>query len=62
MGSYGERAFSGPDAWGRTFKAEPCQHCAAWEERKRLALIEARNRAAWRTIERRTGSRARLAA
>lgn len=32
-----ERSFAGPDAWGRTFKAEPCRHVAAWEDIQRLA-------------------------
>lgn len=34
--SYSERAFAGPDYWGRTFQAEPCQHVAEWIERQRL--------------------------
>lgn len=57
--AYSERAYSGPDAWGRTYPAEPCAHVAAWEERNRLAAIDKRARLALRSLERRTGSRAR---
>lgn len=37
-------------------------HCAAWQESKRLALIEARNRAALAAERRRNGRAFRLAA
>lgn len=41
------------------FEGNHCAHCAARDEAARLARIEARNRAAWRMVERRKGSRAR---
>lgn len=49
---YAERAY---------FDGDHCQHCAARDEHDRLCAIAKRNAALVRSIERRTGSRARAA-
>lgn len=46
---YAERAYFDNDA---------CAHCAAYQERERLRMIDKRNRDALRSVERRTGGRA----
>lgn len=43
--TYAERAFRGPDAWGRTFRAEPVAHCAARDEHRRIHQLLDRTRA-----------------
>lgn len=48
MTLYSERAYAGPDFWGRKFNAEPVAHCAARDEWLRLSVIERRRRLAWR--------------
>ena len=49
---YAERAY---------FDHDHCHHCAARDEHVRLRGIAKRNQAVLRSIERRTGSRARAA-
>lgn len=39
MSFYRDRLFAGPDVWGRTYTPEPVAHCAAYEDRERLAKI-----------------------
>lgn len=50
--NYAERAY---------FTTDACHHCAAYQERERLRMIDKRNREALRAIGRRTGRRARAA-
>lgn len=52
--SYSERAFSGPDFWGRKFNAEPVAHCAARDEWLRFVRISERCRLARRASSRRS--------
>lgn len=42
--SYSDRSYAGPDITGRTFEAEPVQHCAARDEHARLKGIDDRLR------------------
>jgi hypothetical protein len=51
--SYAERAFAGPDYWGRTFIADHCAHCATRDEHHRRKQIDAANRQVLRSLERR---------
>lgn len=50
--NYAERAY---------FTTDACAHAAARDEHNRLRMIDKRNQQALRSIERRTGSRARAA-
>lgn len=51
--SYAERAWAGPDFWGRTFKADHCAHVATRDETLRRKDIDRRNREALRGHTRR---------
>lgn len=52
--SYSERAYAGPDIWGRKFNAEPVSHCAARDENLH---IERRYREARAAYDRRRRAR-----
>lgn len=48
MSLYAERAYQGPDMFGRTFVADHCQHCARRDEFFREQRLEKARRDALR--------------